>query len=69
MDTLYQPIPVHARTTTLVFFRPYASTDAYKYSFFVGVIPLWNALPARIAEAPDLEGFKSELSRVPLPPY
>ena len=38
------------------------STETYKYSFFPRTIPLWNSLPAVLAEAPDLVSFKQELS-------
>ena len=30
------------------------STDSFKYSFFPRTIPLWNSLPASMAEAPSL---------------
>ena len=36
--------------------------DAFKYSFFPRTVPAWNALPANVAEAPDLVTFKQELS-------
>ena len=43
--------------------RQYAtSTDTLKYSFFPCTIPLWNSLPATLAEAPDLVSFKRGLS-------
>ena len=43
--------------------RQYAtSTDTLKYSFFPCTIPLWNSLPATLAEAPNLVSFKRELS-------
>ena len=29
-------------------------SDAYKFSFFPRTIPVWNSLPATVAEAPDL---------------
>ena len=45
-----------------------SGTDVYKYSFFPGTIPTWNALPAPIAEAPDLVTFKQELSTYNLAP-
>jgi hypothetical protein len=38
------------------------SSDYYKYSFFPRTILSWNSLPASIAEAPDLNTFKRELS-------
>ena len=37
--------------------------DEYsKYSFFPLTIPVWNSLPASVAEAPDLALFKQGLS-------
>jgi hypothetical protein len=48
------------------YFKPYASTDYYKYSFFIWTIPLWNNLPPAAAEAESLEQFRSELSRLSL---
>ena len=43
--------------------RQYAtSTDTLKYSFFPCAIPLWNSLPATLAEASDLVSFKPGLS-------
>ena len=40
-------------------------TDCYHHSFFPFTVPLWNSLPAAVAEAPNLESFKRELARVP----
>jgi hypothetical protein len=37
------------------------STDTLKYSFFPRTIPIWNTLPASVAEAPSLASFKSGL--------
>lgn len=37
-------------------------TDTFKYSFFPRTIPVWNSLPASVAEAPDLVSFKQGLS-------
>ena len=43
--------------------RQYAtSTDTLKYSFFLCTIPLWNSLPATLAEAPGFVSFKWGLS-------
>ena len=38
------------------------STDTLKYSCFPCTIPLWNTLPATLAEAPDLVSFKRGMS-------
>jgi hypothetical protein len=38
------------------------TSDIFKYSFFPRSIPLWNDLPASVAEAPSLASFKSGLS-------
>lgn len=41
----------------------YARLDARRYFFSTRVVPLWNALPAPCAEAPNINTFKSELSK------
>ena len=38
------------------------STDSFKYSFFPRTIPLWNSLPATVAEDPSLASFRKGLS-------
>ena len=44
-------------------FRQYStSSDSFKFSFFPRTIPLWNSLPASVAEAPSLASFRKELS-------
>ena len=42
------------------------STDSFKLSFFPRTVPLWNCLPAVIAEAPSLLTFKNGLSTLSL---
>ena len=37
-------------------------TDTFKFSFSPRTIPVWNSLPAPVAEAPDLVLFKHGLS-------
>ena len=37
-------------------------TYSYKFSFFPYIIPVWNSLPASVAEAPSLVSFKKGLS-------
>ena len=37
-------------------------TDSYKFSFSPRSIPVWNSLPASVAEAPSLVSFKKGLS-------
>ena len=37
-------------------------TDSYKFSFFPRTIPVWNSLPASVAEAPSLVSFRKGLS-------
>ena len=37
-------------------------TDYHNNSYFVRVIPLWNLLPATIAEVPSLDAFKARLA-------
>ena len=36
--------------------------DPLKHSFVRRTIPLWNNLPAAVAEAGDLDSFKAQLS-------
>ena len=44
-------------------FRQYStSSDSFKFSFFPRTIPLWNSLPASVAEAPSLASFRKGLS-------
>lgn len=43
-----------------------ANTDFFKSSFFPRTIPLWNNLPANVAEAPSLGIFKSGLNGLAL---
>ena len=40
--------------------------DYFKFSFFPRTIPVWNSLPAVVAEAPSLAQFKRELSSLSL---
>ena len=42
------------------------STDSFKYSFFPRTIPLWNSLPASMAEAPSLASFRKGLPTLSL---
>jgi hypothetical protein len=44
--------------------QPSTRTDTLNQSFFPSTIRLWNALPATMAEAPDLAHFKQELSKL-----
>ena len=38
------------------------SSDSFKFSFFPRTIPLWNSLPASVAEAPSLASVRKGLS-------
>ena len=40
------------------------STDAFKFSFFPRTVPVWNSLPAAVAEAPSLASFKEGLKHL-----
>ena len=44
-----------------------ASTEAYRNSFATRTIPIWNTLPAHVAEADSIEAFKSQLAAQALP--
>jgi hypothetical protein len=57
------PTKARPRSPHSTRFLPYSpSTDVMKYSFFPRCIPLWNNLPASVAEAHSLASFKNELS-------
>ena len=43
------------------FLGPYCSIDAYKYSFYLSSIRLWNSLPAELTTAPSLDVFKARI--------
>ena len=43
--------------------RQYSTkSDTFKHSFSPRIIPVWNSLPATVAQAPDLVAFKQGLS-------
>jgi hypothetical protein len=44
------------------------SKNIYKYSFFPRTIRSWNYLPAAVAQAPDLDSFRSGLEGIQFPP-
>ena len=44
------------------FYIPFAHTNAYRHSFFMDTIRLWNTLPSNIKSAPSLPIFKEALS-------
>ena len=57
------PASTRTRANHTKKFRQISSrSDAYKFSFFPRTIPVWNSLPATVAEAPDLVSFKQGLS-------
>ena len=41
-----------------------ARVDPFKFSFFPRSVPVWNTLPASVAEAPSLASFKQGLSTI-----
>ena len=56
--------PGHTRTRSnhkYKFRQISASKDYFKFSFFPRTIPIWNSLPAPVAEAPSLVQFKRGL--------
>ena len=57
------PAPPRTKSPHNTRFLPYStSSDILKFSFFPRCIPLWNRLPATVAEAHSLASFKSGLS-------
>ena len=55
------PSPRHLHSQIL--FRPYVSTSAHKFSFFIDVIPIWNSLPYFIINSPNPFTFKKRVTR------
>ena len=54
--------PSSLRANHKLKFRHLSSkTDSLKFSFFPRTIPIWNSLPASVAEASDLASFKQRL--------
>ena len=69
------PILYHPPKATIINTRhshnikllPYQSSSIqYQHSFFPRLIPVWNSLPGTVAEAPDVDSFKSMLQGVPM---
>jgi hypothetical protein len=59
------PAKTRPRLPHSTHFLPYSTpTDILKFSFFPRCIPLWNNLPASVAEAQFLASFKNELSNL-----
>lgn len=59
------PTKARPRSPHSIRFLPYStSTDDLTFSFFPRCIPLWNNLPASVAEAHSLASFKNELSNL-----
>lgn len=48
------------------YFRPHASTDYYKYSFFPRTIAQWNWLPSHVVQSPSPLSFSETLTGIPL---
>ena len=62
-DTYLTPATSRTRAIHSKKLRQYPTrTDTFKYSFFPRTIPVWNSLPASVAEAPDLALFKQGLT-------
>ena len=54
--------PSRLRSNHKLKFRHLAArSDTFKHSFFPRTIPVWNSLPASVAEASDLAAFKQRL--------
>ena len=62
-DNYLTPSTTRTRSTHSKKYRQFSpSTNSFKFSFFPRTVPLWNPLPADIAEAPSLVTFKKGLS-------
>ena len=61
-DPFFVPGPCRTRSNHKLKFRQIStSKDYFKFSFFPRIIPIWNNLPASVAEAPSLVQFKRGL--------
>ena len=72
LDTFNYLVPLTQNTRQhqyhdLTFRHISTSTNYHKYSFYPCTIPLWNSLPASIAEAPTADYFKAELAGFAIP--
>jgi len=54
------PSPRSANSCQL--YAPFASTNAYKYSFFIDVVSYWNSLPQDIVNSPSPNSFKTMIT-------
>jgi hypothetical protein len=64
-DPYLHPASTRTRSTHSMKFRqPPVRTNYFKYSFFPRTIPIWNSLPASVAEAPSLASFRGELTKL-----
>ena len=62
-DTYLTPSRTRTRAAhTQKMLQYHTRTDTFKFSFIPRTIPVWNHLPASVAEAPDLVSFKRGLS-------
>ena len=63
------PTPRDTRQSHSITFIPISAVPHYyRYSFYPHTIFLWNSLPARIAEAPNVAQFKVGLAAHTVPP-
>ncbi|XP_014673141.1 PREDICTED: rho-related BTB domain-containing protein 1-like [Priapulus caudatus] len=63
-DTNLTPMTARTRSALSKKLRQFSiRTGSFKFSFFPRTVPVWNSLPALVAEAPSLVFFKGELSR------
>ena len=62
-----QPGSSRTRSQHSIKFRQFTvRTNVLKYSFFPRSIPVWNSLPASVAEAPSLASFRREIKQLSL---
>ena len=60
------PPTITTRGNQMKFIQIQARTNYYKFILFLTMIPLWNSLPQKVAEAQELEQFKDNHVRIQL---
>ena len=55
------PAGVHTKGHANRFLVPFASVNAYRFSFFPSGIRIWNSLPEAAIMAPSLDVFKTRM--------
>ncbi|MES9994057.1 MAG: reverse transcriptase family protein, partial [Candidatus Thiodiazotropha sp.] len=68
MPTYFErPTRITRHMHPLCFRQVHCAADYYRYSFFPMTVVLWNRLPAEVVVLPDLDSFKTEVSKISYP--